>query len=265
MQNSFLCICRKIHRYWRQIWCVVLRLLATTTTAAMIRLPILAPNFFFSSDTCQSCKEDISRTSSKSILCIPYYYYLYMYNSIFFYGSSSLVRLESVSCVLYLLKYPRRRGGGGWHCQAYHDLAPKSTHICPCDSHFRSKIQSTASPFSSLGVDVDPRGRHQGFEIIRSSLLLLLTITIRLLLVLAFFFFMAVLAVWPSLTAVKSGWMAGRKVVAVSSVELHNHRIFKTLLLSHSTQYTSQNFIWQKMHIFGTSSPLPLFFLGFRF
>ena len=127
-------------------------------------IPILAPNFFFSSDTCQSCKEDISRTSSKSILCIPYYYYLYMYNSIFFYGSSSLVRLESVSCVLYLLKYPRRRGGGGWHCQAYHDLAPKSTHICPCDSHFRSKIQSTASPFSSLGVDVDPRGRHQGFS-----------------------------------------------------------------------------------------------------
>ena len=116
MQNSFLCICRKIHRYWRQIWCVVLRLLATTTTAAMIRLPILAPNFFFSYDTCQSCKEDISRTSSKSILCIPYYYYLYMYYSIFFYGSSSLVRLESVSCVLYLLKYPRRRGGGGWHC-----------------------------------------------------------------------------------------------------------------------------------------------------
>ena len=177
MQNSFLCICRKIHRYWRQIWCVVLRLLATTRTAAMIQLPILAPNFFFSSDTCQSCKEDISKTSNKSILCmytllpllLPMYVLLYFFLREF---EPCQIGISFLCALSAKVSEEKRR----WRMAllGLSRSSSKSTHICPCDSHFRSKIQSTASPFSSLGVDVDPRGRHQGFEIIRSSLLLLL-------------------------------------------------------------------------------------------
>ena len=54
----------------------------------------------------------VKKTSERHPAIVPYYICI----TLFFYGSSSLVRLESVSCVLYLLKYPRRGGGGGWHC-----------------------------------------------------------------------------------------------------------------------------------------------------